>query len=292
MAPPEHADGQPLDPAAARLGPDAEPLGAGVLCYQCTYDLAGLDAGGVCPECGLAIAASWPAWDLRACHRAYVERVRGELGAIRHVAGCWGILALSGAIVAWAQTMPGPWGMGEQVGAVGALVVFGSSIGMLASCAGLERRLRRDPNRAVLPGAATRKAVLVGAALLGAGTLAAVLVAPLASVASEDLGLLFAIVGATAWLSGGLIVHVYVLAYALQTLGRAGVRARRAMLEEAPGVLPLAGLALVPFAAFSVVHWAWVVAATLLGVALAAGGVALRCGRAQRVLDGLIAKPA
>lgn len=97
---PERAAGEPggagaandraMDPIANSTTEPAdtasERLPAGVRCYQCKYDLAGRVPGEPCPECGLDVAASWPAWDLRACHPAYIEHLRYEAVQMRRVA--------------------------------------------------------------------------------------------------------------------------------------------------------------------------------------------------------------
>lgn len=85
-AEPESPAAERPNPAAELLNPVAERLPAGVACYRCGYDLVGLAPGERCPECGLDAAASWPVWDVRACHRAYVEHLCAEAVLARRAA--------------------------------------------------------------------------------------------------------------------------------------------------------------------------------------------------------------
>lgn len=175
MAPPEHADGQAADPAAersnpaaARLDPDAErldpaaePLGAGVLCYQCTYDLVGRVPGEPCPECGLDVAASWPAWDLRACHRVCVDQAYGELLGVRVVLTCVlvasGAGALAGLGVEAARALPSIWSMVMLL----ALFAAAACAAAVPALFGLLLRLRRVGHPAALASEPARRWLVI-----------------------------------------------------------------------------------------------------------------------------------
>jgi len=282
---------EPVGPAAERLEPTAERLPVKLVCHQCRYDLAGLAIGSVCPECGLAIAASWPDWDLREAHAAYTMRLCRELGAIHSVVVCSGLVALSGAAVAWAEAPRRSTELQELGFALGAFALFVVGIATIATGAHLAKIIRRDPNAALTPGGEARKGMVVGATLQAAGVVSAILVAGPISVVQPDLGTLVGMVGVAVWLFGVLVVHVYAHQHALETLRRAGVQTRRTILERAPGLLPLTSLGLLPLAAFGVIHWAWIFAWALFSVALAEAGLALRCARARQVLKELLPEP-
>ncbi|MFI4882421.1 MAG: hypothetical protein ACIAQU_07540, partial [Phycisphaerales bacterium JB064] len=99
----EGADQSAFLPVAADAQPRvtaASPLPAGVPCYQCAYDLAGLLLGGVCPECGLAISASWPRRAAGDEERRRVDRVRGRVRLV--LAAAIALLVASASLVLWA----------------------------------------------------------------------------------------------------------------------------------------------------------------------------------------------
>ncbi|OAB61257.1 hypothetical protein AY599_00025 [Leptolyngbya valderiana BDU 20041] len=174
----EGADQSVFAPAAADAQPEAaaaEPLPAGVLCYQCQYDLAGLDAGGVCPECGLAIAASWPRSGASGEARRRAQRARGRIRLVLAttimllVLHASLVLAACGAVVnAVGQHAQGTFEDGEGA------IVAGTLLALLAGLAYavLATVLAAMPG---FHGERKRFGVRVGGPMLVAGLVAVVL---------------------------------------------------------------------------------------------------------------------
>ena len=102
-------------PAPEPKAPASERLPAGVSCYGCRYDLVGRVPGEPCPECGLDVAASWPVWDLGACHPQCVDQAYSELLGVRSVLACVlvgaGAGALAGLGAPAARALPIIWSM-------------------------------------------------------------------------------------------------------------------------------------------------------------------------------------
>ncbi len=96
----------PNDAAPPPPIPTAEPLPAWMRCVACGYDLAGLSPGGVCPECGIQIPASWPEWDLRDCDRAHVQSLYQGIGHLRHGAVAIAMSLLCGAAAIVLANLP------------------------------------------------------------------------------------------------------------------------------------------------------------------------------------------
>lgn len=277
------------NPTAERSHPAAERLPAGVLCYACKYDLVGRAPGEPCPECGLDVAASWPVEDLRACHRVYVEHVRQELGALQDAAILLGLGMACGGFVLWQVGLPERVGPGALVAsgvAIAAILLVGLGMGGSRKLLQLFRKHARPD---VALGAPLRKGMRSSSRAIDIGLLVAIGAAITASALGTALAMGLLTVVVVLLLAGVGTMYVQGLAYSMLALQRAGVAMRRTMVEEAPGLLPFAAVILLPLAAMGVMPWAWVVAWAMLGVALGAGGLALRCARARRVLKGLAA---
>ena len=279
-------------PTAERFCPAAERLPAGALCYECRYDLVGRAPGEPCPECGLDVAASWPVEDLRACHRVYVEHVRTELGALQDAAILLGLGMACGGFVLWQVGLPervGPGALVAGVVAIAAILLVGLGMGGSSK---LLRLFRKHARSDVALGAPQRQGMRSSSRAIDVGLFVAIAAAIAASAVGTALAMGLLTVVVVLLLAGVGTMYVQGLTYAALALKRAGVATRRAMIEEAPGLLPFAAVFLLPLAAMGVMPWAWVVAWAMLGVALGAGGLALRCGRARRVLKGLAAQAA
>lgn len=135
---------------------DDDTIPAGIACTGCEYELAGLPRGGVCPECGLAVPASWPVYDLHECARPYVVHVLDELRMLNWATlAAWVVLA-SAAIA----------GVGTAFeGRGGRVAITAMSFGLLA-VAGLVplpllvlyawSALTQHPNTRTAPGGANR----------------------------------------------------------------------------------------------------------------------------------------
>ncbi|MEQ8843546.1 MAG: hypothetical protein RIB58_01730 [Phycisphaerales bacterium] len=153
--------------------PDAaERLPAGVVCYQCRYDLAGLDAGGVCPECGLAIAVSWPRSGASGEARRRAQRARGRIRLVLAttimllVLNASLVLAACGAVVnAVGQYAQGTFEDGEGAIVAGTLLALFAGLAyatMVAVVAAMPR----------LAGERPRLATRVGGLMMVAGLVA------------------------------------------------------------------------------------------------------------------------
>lgn len=265
---------------------------AGVACAGCGYELAGLPRGGVCPECGLDVPASWPVWDLRRCAKPYVEHVQDELRMLNWATmAAWVVLA--SAAVAGLGAALEPHG-----GAVAATAMF---LGLLA-IAGLVplpvlvlyawQALRRHANDARSPGAALRRRLRWGAGIGMAGLVMALLFIAAGFLTGQSPGPAY--VATTAILAvGGLgWASIEAMAYAGAILGRAG------MPGVGRGLLPGWGFALAVLAVVAAGSMfvdlgrplALVAcSAALLGPATA---LAVRLGRARAVVDALLGRMA
>lgn len=270
----------------------AEPLPARVLCYQCQYDLVGRVPGEPCPECGLDVAASWPVWDLRACHPLYVWHLRGELlriGAAALIA-CATLIWLAMAAFVFGGPLLGDaaFVLVFVTGAIG----FGFGLFFLPAVGFAERCLRRHPNPLRTPGAGLRRAMRWSMLVWGIGWLGLGVPGLLLADAGVGSGLGLFVAGTMISAGAWSMLFALALMYAGSMLDRAGQRGGIRRAEAALGYAPLVGLALLPLAIFGVISYWWVLSATLAGLAGAAGGLTLRCVRARRVLKGFYAKAA
>ena len=282
----------PQQPATEPPVPAAEPLPAGALCSGCTYDLVGRAPGERCPECGLDVAASWPVWDLRACHRGYVEHVAEEFRMLH-----WAALT---AWVVLAATLAASLA-GAMEGRVGGIVAVAIGVGMVAMGAVVvlplvvwyaQRSLRAHPNARAAPGAAERRRLRWALRFGEAGLLGVLLWVPVAAFGGgDDLApLLFA--GAAVATVGLAWASFEAMRYANHTIGRAGKAATSGGFIVAWGfTLAALGLALAATLAFALDQ-------ALRGAAIAGGllapatVVALRCGRVVAVADAIAARRA
>lgn len=200
----------------------ARPLPSPTWCYRCGYNLAGLRHEGVCPECGLATAASWPVWDLTRCHRAYRDQVRAELWWIGWSAALAGVvvlgLAVSGGIALFAPDAT--WTNDAHV------IVFAIStfmgLGCTFSLAMLERRWRRHPQPGKAMSAGPRRCYLLGLCLVAAGMCFLIFPAAVFSLYSVLLATIVSIFGVVVVMLGGGAVYVAALRYSRLVLLRAG----------------------------------------------------------------------
>ncbi len=280
----------PEHPAPAPKLPATEPLPAWMRCAGCGYELAGLPGGGVCPECGLAVAASWPVWDLRACHRGYVEHVAEEFRMVHWAAlTAWVVLAATlAASVA-----------GAMEGRVGGIVAVATGAGMVAMGAVVvlplmvwyaQRSLRAHPNARLAPGAAERRRLRWALRLGQTGLLGVLLWVPAAAFGGGDVLMALLLAGAALAAVGLAWASFEAMRYANHTLGRAGRAATSAGFIAAWGfTLAALGLALIATLAFAL-DQAWRGAAIAAGLLAPATVVALRCGRVVAVADAIAAR--
>lgn len=275
-------------PATEHEAVAAAPLPAGVLCYQCTYDLGGLAASGVCPECGLEIAASWPSWDLRACHRSYVEHTHREMLKLGGAAA--GLALIGGGLAVLALV----WGMsiGEEVqrwvlAAIGVEVIltFSASFNFLVKFG--EASLAH-PGGDHAPGTAVRRRIRVGTYVFGFGFFIAFALFVVAFMYATSFAVGLAMAAVTFACIGTFIAVRAIGVYSRLTLERVGGDAPPLVLERPPALLALAGVPVVPLAALDVVPWLWAAAPSLGGLALLAGGAALHANRARRSLGQVL----
>ncbi|MFI4882422.1 MAG: hypothetical protein ACIAQU_07545 [Phycisphaerales bacterium JB064] len=287
--PHEHV-AEPESLVAELLNPVAERLPAGTACIGCGYDLVGRVPGEPCPECGLDVAASWPVQDLRRCHPVYLEHVRKELGALHGVAVmvilCCSALGVATGLLGW------PWGRasGEMVliGSLMVAVILGGGVpGQLIQ---FFKHARGHPRAPLAMGGRRRRTIVEAGYIVIGGYASLVTLAIFATALSAALGLIIALMSVGVAGVAMLAVYMNGLAYARETLERAGVAAKPTLVEGAPGRRPLAILLVVAIAVLGLTpHW-WALTVAALGVAMVAGGLALRCARTRRVLEGLIAE--
>jgi hypothetical protein len=299
MDAPEHPAAEPGTPAAERSSPPAERLPAGVPCYQCAYELAGLAPEGVCPECGLAIAASWPEWDLRACHRLCVEHVGRELAALQRV-GLGLLIATVGGIPAAAAVLVDAHGVDATVllmvglpGVVVGLIL----VPMFLMLAG--RTMRRRPDAAGLregDGWAaerlTRSRVRTGGWLLAIGLATALPLSALAGLVGYGLAMLVGVAGVLMVSAGMASLAAGVGGLCARMRERAGHAAR---YRTAIVAIALPWAALLP--AMLVIqgwppHAGWVVLGMAIALCASAAGLIALTAQALRAVEPLLTEPA
>lgn len=270
----------------------AEPLPAGTQCFRCQYDVVGRVPGEPCPECGLDVAASWPVEDLRRCHRAYVEQVHQELDALHSI--CAMVILLCLALGVASGLLGWPWGRAHAemvlLGSLMVAVILGGGVIRLFFQFFILARMHPKAPHA-LSNRRRRTIIEAGCIVAGAGISLITLAIPATAVA-RGLGLIIALLCVLVAGVALLVAYTSALAYAKEALNRAGVTAKRTLLEEAPGLLPFVAIGAIPIAVLGIMPGWWLLTAAALGVALAAGGLALRCARARRVLGRLIDEPA
>ena len=263
-----------------------ESLPAGVLCVRCAYDLGGLSPDGVCPECGLDARASWPVWDLRACHRVYVEHLAEEFRMLHWVAlASW--VVLMATLVACLGALLAP-----RVGGLSGVAV----VSWLASVCVLvvlpllvwyaRRSLRAHANTGRSPGAANRRRLRL-ALLVGQVGLVLVLL-------SMGLGLVMVGVPQSVLLASTCIASIGLACASFEAWGYAGLTRQRAGVASGRRGLLIAW-------AIALVAGAVSMAATILldiepalriaaivGPQLApATMITLRCGRVLSVVESI-----
>ncbi|MEQ9097042.1 MAG: hypothetical protein RIE32_12350 [Phycisphaerales bacterium] len=271
-------------PGVAASRPDASPA----WCYGCGYSLAGLPAAGVCPECGLDVAASRPAWDLRKCHPLYVRHVRAELGWIGRTALLIGAAAACAAAVA-ATEVASP--SADDLRDAGTVALVLSIVLVLAAAGPLgafERRWRRHPGAGRRYASGPRRTSRVGLMIIAAGVGLGVLPGVTAGIVAPGPGVLLAGLGALAATIGCAAFYVAGAAYARLVLARAGAPVPPRWREVAWSILPAIGLIPAVRALSSADAIWWAIGTSGLGVVASMGLLAWRCHRARGVLGGLL----
>ncbi len=261
-------------PMTAREDSDARPLPSPTWCYRCGYNLAGLRPEGVCPECGLEVAASWPVWDLTRCHRAYRDQVRAELWWIGWSAVLAGIVvlgfAVSGCIALLAPSAS--WSDDAHVKVLAIAALMG--LGFTFPLAMFERRWRRHPQPGKAMSAGPRRCYLMGLCLVAAGLCFLIFPAAVLSLYSMFFATVVWIMGAIIVVLGCGAVYVAALRYPRLVLVRTGrpppphwhdwlwtaapLLGLAGMVLEATEVLPLGWgsvVFLAPFASAIAVAW-------------------------------------
>ena len=270
--------------------PAAESLPEWMVCVGCRYDLAGLPRGGVCPECGLATPAAWPVWDLRACDLAHVVSVIKGVRLVRQAAMAIALAASCGVVAAVLAIVPIPRIDRAVLVAIAIAVAAVFAVGSGFKMAVLNSALRVHDAMRDAPAAASQRALARDAGLAGWVLLATLVLGVGLLITTFYLGIFVAAIGLPLWLICVGSVCVTGSRFLGDTIERAGGSRSSMAASYAIGLLPFAGLGMLLLAMLSLVPWVWLPIATLLGVALGAGGLARRCALAQRVLRELIAE--
>lgn len=282
---------EPVAPAAGRLEPTAERPPAGARCVACGYELVGLDLAGVCPECGRDVAASWPAMDLRACHRAIIAQDVDELGALFWAAFWIGFGAMAGAAALLLDPLID--GLAAEGYARG-LISGGVLPGVLFGVGGLvlaARRMRRHANDHLAPGASMRGRVRASVYLLAAGAAIPLAIAAAVREAFQPLGIALAVVALVAGVLGVGIACAATFDYASHILDRAGYEASQSNDAAVDAVVWIGYTAAFASALGGYTPWWWLAVPWLVAIMLTAARATRRCGRALRVLKGLLSQP-
>lgn len=278
MEPPEHADGQPTNPAAERLP-------AGSACIGCRYDLAGLTPENACPECGLNVAASWPVWDLGACHRAYVDHVRAELGGLGWASALAAFVALGFAVAValepWTPASAPP----SVLQAVSATAAMVAVILTAIPLARFEHRWRGHPRPSKELARAPRQACTIGVWVMAIGMVAMLLPGSFIVPFAPALGVLIASMGVAVMLIGAMAIYFAVMGYARLALERDGLRTPAGWRDWAWPLLILVGLLPMPLWRVATFYAWWSAALALLGASVALAVLAGRCARARAALE-------
>ncbi len=256
-------------------------------CVRCGYAIVGLRPDGVCPECGLGILASWPQWELRECHGAYIRHLFDELGALHGVASIVGLAALVGVgTTVLSVTVSGDPRMYVLAGGIAsACILSGIALGQLFQ---LIKHLYKHANSNWTYGSSLRRCMKLGVIVIGVGEVVAFVLGLLAFVYASQVGSAVILIGAVLVFAGLGLIHLNGMLYAAFTLERAGDTRRRSTLTDLSWLLPFVGLIGFPFTVFGVLDWWWIAAVGLLGVAIAAATLARRCTCARGVLRSLM----
>jgi hypothetical protein len=276
------ANHRPMD-APARTA--AQPLPAHSACIRCAYDLAGLSPDGNYPECGLAVAASWPAWDLTACHRVYVEHVRAEVRSLGWAAVLACLVAMGFALALRLE----PWANrsvpASDAQAVAATVAVVALIVMAIPLVRFDRQWRAHPERGKAMARGPRRASNIGLWVMAIGMVAMLLPGGFIAQFAPALGTPVASAGAAVMLAGGAACYVAMMGYAHLALERGGRKAPARWHEWVWLLLALVGLVPLLVWRHDPVYVWWWSAATLLGVAAAMAVLAGRCARASAAIE-------
>lgn len=278
MDAPAHKPAPPIADGAAM------PLAAGVLCYRCGYDLVDRVPGEPCPECGVDVAASWPPYALGDCHAVFLEHLGGEVGRLLGAASMGALgaaFAAGGACVGGLPTRADWKAMVVFALLAAAIIAGGGALGNLIRTAS---ELRRHPNRAQTPGAATRRVLFEGVLLIAAGLFITLTLGVMSVGVAVQFGAIVAAIGAIIVCTGLVMVYVNALDYTAQALDRAGGRRGALAWEAIVALLPLVAAPLVFPAALGMMPWWWVFAGAMAGVACALSGLSVRAWRAQRAI--------
>jgi hypothetical protein len=260
------------------------PLPSPAWCYGCGYNLAGLAPEGVCPECGLAIAASWPVWDLRACHEVYVRHVRGELWWMRWAAALAGLSALAAALAVGADALAGRWNGAGDAGTLALVVAVLALLAATGPLGAFERRWRRHPEPGKRMAGPPRRLARVGWGAVAVGVGLFALPGGFLAGLAPRAGLALGLVGLVIIAAGAGAVTFAAMRYGRLVLERAGRPVPPRWHDAAWVALPLAGPVLALPALAGVPPWWCAAAAVPLGVAAAMGALVWRCKRASGAL--------
>jgi hypothetical protein len=149
--------------------PASAPPAADIPCSRCGYNLAGLDPGGVCPECGAPIAESLAGRLLRFSAPEYVDSLYRGATLIMTVilVQVVSTAMITGAALALAQGVIGP-GPARTLTGLGQLTGFGLSVALWGGwwmCSAPDPAVRPGTDRGDKPRQWVRLAVAASAVM-------------------------------------------------------------------------------------------------------------------------------
>lgn len=262
-----------------------------VICVRCGYRLAGLTLADKCPECGTDAAASWPPHNLLRAHPLYIRQLRLEVRWILVIASLAGVsFACAAAATPFAQHQLTP-GLKDTVLTILAAITACAFFVITPLEAFALTQLKRHPNPRLTPGSNERINIAVGVGITALGFGLAFILPATLSVFT-NLHLAFGVVLCAGIMVFGLLVqYTAAMAYLRLTLVRTRHPLPLLRIEEAPLLIGVGCVLLLPVAVVARMPIEWIVTSLFWTLTLAAAGVVLRCGRTLMALPRVRVQP-